>query len=193
MLTRPGGAIVRGDELVKSIRDDLVALLPRMRRFAFALCGNAQARDVLLRLACVAMMDNAYRYQRGTPFDRWAYGEIYRAWLALLRSQDDPFGQARAQGGAFAARLYRDDGAFDAAARFIDSLSPPQRASLALIHGEHFTYEDAATVLDTTEDAIRARIKHAQTGLADRLSGRFKARTAPVEILFPPEPNGPRP
>ncbi len=180
---------MRGDILVQSIRDDLVALLPRMRRFAFALCGNAQARDVLLRLACVAMMDNAHRYRRGTPFDRWAYGEIHRAWLALLRSKDDPFGQTR-QDGAFAARLYRDDGAFDAAARFIDGLSPPQRAALALIHGEHFTYEDAAAVLDTTEGAVRARVMHAQTGLADRLSGKTQSRIAPVENLFPPQPDG---
>lgn len=180
---------MRGDEFVQSIRDDLVALLPRMRRFAFALCGNVQARDCLLRLASVAMMDNAHRYRRGTPFDRWAYGEIYRAWLALLRSRDDPFGQTRTQDGAFAARLYRDDGAFEPAARFIDSLSPPHRAALALIHGEHFTYEDAATVLDATEDAVRARIVHAQTGLADSLSGRHGSRTAPVEMLFSPEPD----
>ena len=59
-------ASINGD----SIRSRLISLLPRLRRFASVLAGDRPGGDGLLRAACNTMLDEAHRYQRGTPFAR---------------------------------------------------------------------------------------------------------------------------
>jgi DNA-directed RNA polymerase specialized sigma24 family protein len=160
----------------ESVRHGLIAMLPRLKRFADVLVGDKRQGRALLRRALKRMLADQHRYQRGTPFDRFAFAEIYRLWLGQQRDHVDPLRQASASGGDF-ERLLRGNGAanFDAVtSTFLSELPPQQRSTLLLVFGEGFGHEDAGLVLDTGPDTIQARLIRACASLADRL-GRSSA------------------
>jgi DNA-directed RNA polymerase specialized sigma24 family protein len=171
-----------------SVRDGLVALLPRLKRFASVLVGDKDEGTALLRRALLRMLDDQHRYQRGTPLDRWAFGEIYRLWLYELRDHADPMREGKASEASFERLFHQDKGAdFDAlTASFLGHLPPQQRSTLLLVYGEGFGYEDAGRVLDASPDTIAARLIRASATLADRLgAAAHRPRRATIETLYP--------
>lgn len=155
----------------ESVREELIAMLPRLRRFAAVLVCARPQRDILLRDACLRMMDEQHRYPLGTPFDCWAFAEIYRLWLERLRSgsQSPAHGPGGEAGFAYPGSE-PEFGLDDAETTiFLASLTPQQRCALLLVHGEGFSYEESAKVLDTSVQTIVARVTRASMQLADRI------------------------
>lgn len=172
-----------------SIRSRLISLLPRLRRFASVLAGDRSGGDALLRASCTKMLDEAHRYQRGTPFSRWAFGEIHAVWLEGLRAHRQPIAETRADELLFRARADEDGGGEEAAriAAFLANLPPQQRSAVLLVYGEGFSYEDAARVLDAPTETIAARVGRALAALIDSvgpLDGRGRTE-ATVEPFHP--------
>jgi DNA-directed RNA polymerase specialized sigma24 family protein len=168
-----------------SFRQGLVILLPRLKRFADVLIGGKQDGTALLGRALKRMLAEQYRYQRGTPLDRWAFAEIYRLWLQELRDQAEPMRQAKVDSD-FESLLYPDEITDDVTAGFLGQLPPQQRSALLLVYGEGFDYEDAGRVLECSVDAIASRLIRASANLADRLGeGWETASSATVETLYP--------
>src|SRR5680860_1922068 len=79
------GTTVQAQDFHDTIRPGLIAMLPRLKRFADVLIGARDAGTGLLGRALQAMLAEQHRYQRGTGLDVWAFGEIYRHWLHELR------------------------------------------------------------------------------------------------------------
>jgi len=181
---------VQAETQHESVRHGLIAMLPRLKRFADVLVGEKRQGRALLRRALKRMLADQHRYQRGTPLDRFAFAEIYRLWLSQLRDHADPLRQAKPSGADF-ERLLRRGGApdFDAeTAGFLGALPPQQRSTLLLVYGEGFAHEDAGLVLDTGPDTIQARLIRACASLADRLGVSSPApASATVEALYPRE------
>jgi RNA polymerase sigma-70 factor (ECF subfamily) len=175
------------------MRLELIAMLPRLKRFADVLVGERREGKALLRRALHLMLAEHHRYQRGTPLDRFAFTEIYRLWLGELRDHSDPLRQAKASEEDFDRLFPEDRGAgFDAfTATLLGQLPPQHRSTLLLVYGEGFTYEDAAGVLDADADTVQSRLIRASASLADRLSSGSPARaqaSATIETLYPGEP-----
>lgn len=164
-------------------------MLPRLKRFADVLTGEKKEGKALLGRALFHMLNEHHRYQRGTSFDRWAFGEIYALWLDGLRDHAEPLSQAKASEENFEL-LFHTGGEekFDVlTANFLGQLPPRQRSTLLLVCGEGFDYEDAACVLDSNAGTIEARLIRASGSLADRLGAGSRARTeesAVIETLY---------
>jgi RNA polymerase sigma-70 factor (ECF subfamily) len=179
---------VQAEEFHDSIRPGLVAMLPRLKRFADLLVGGRKEGTALLRRALQLMLAEQHRYQRGTALDRWAFAEIYQLWLAELRGHADPMGQAKADDASFAQLFRREDGQpFDHfTISFLRHLPPQQRLTLLLVYAERFDHIDAGRVLDVPADTIGARLVRVSASLADRLSAREPhSASASVEPLYP--------
>jgi len=154
-----------------SIRQGLIAMLPRLKRFADLLVGDKHEGRALLRRALIRMLSERQRYERGTPLDRWAFSEIYRRWLNEHRDQTDALMQVKPTRASF-ERLFheREQTSVDPlTADFLWQLPAQQRSALLLVYGEGFDHETAGSVLDTSADTIAARLILASAGLADRL------------------------
>jgi len=179
---------VQAEEFHDSIRPGLIAMLPRLKRFADLLVGARKEGTALLRRALQLMLAEEHRYQRGTALDRWAFAEIYRLWLAELRGHADPVAQAKADDASF-AQLFRDEDGepFDSfTTSFLRSLPPQQRLTLLLVYGERFDHIDAGRVLDVSSETIGARLVRISANLADRLSAReLGSASASIETLYP--------
>jgi RNA polymerase sigma-70 factor (ECF subfamily) len=172
-----------------SVRHDLILMLPRLKRFADVLTGEKKEGKALLRRALFHMLNEHHRYQRGTPFDRWAFAEIYALWLRELRDHAEPLRQAKASEENFELLFHKDgEEEFDAlTVNFLGQLAPQQRSTLLLVYGEGFDYEDAARVLDSNAGTIEGRLIRASASLADRLGAGSRARTeqsADIEMLY---------
>jgi DNA-directed RNA polymerase specialized sigma24 family protein len=178
---------VQAETQYESVRNGLIAMLPRLKRFADVLVGDKRQGRALLRRALKRMLADQQRYQHETPFDRFAFAEIYRLWLSQLRDHADPLRQGKTSGADFEQLLGRDETPdFDAmTASFLGALPPQQRSTLLLVYGEGFGHEDAGLVLDTGPDTIQARLIRACASLADRLGASSQASaSATVEALY---------
>ena len=189
---RRGDRQVQAEEYHDSVRPGLIAMLPRLKRFADLLVGEQKEGKALLGRALNRMLVEQHRYQRGTALDRWAFAEIYRQWLIELRDHADPMGQAKTDETSFALLFGREQGdMFDPfTAGFLRNLPPQQRLTLLLVYGERFDTIDAGRVLDVPSETIGARLVRISASLADRLSADEQMPTsATVETLYP---GGPR-
>jgi DNA-directed RNA polymerase specialized sigma24 family protein len=168
-------------------------MLTRLKRFADVLVGARDEGTGLLVRALQVMLAEQHRYQRDTPLDVWAFGEVYRLWLRELRGHAEPVAQARIDEGRFGELFYaEDDDYFDAPViAFLGALPAQQRLTLLLVCGEGFEYKDAAAVLDVTSETIAARLIRISSALADRLGARPPAQAAAiVETLYPEGASG---
>jgi RNA polymerase sigma-70 factor, ECF subfamily len=179
---------VQAEDFRDSVRPGLVAMLPRLKRFADILVGERNEGAALLGHALRCMLAEQHRYQRGTALDVWAFAEIYRQWLHELRTHADPMQQAKTDDARFGQLFHvEQDGYLDApTASFLGNLPPQQRLTLLLIYGEGFDLEDAGRVLDVPPDTIAVRLVRTSAALADRLSSRAQVpASATVETLYP--------
>jgi DNA-directed RNA polymerase specialized sigma24 family protein len=179
---------VQAEEFHDSIQPGLIAMLPRLKRFADLLVGERKQGTALLGRALNRMLLEQHRYQRGTALDRWAFAEIYRQWLTELKHHTDPMGQAKTDDASFAALFgtgEREE--FDPfTVSFLRALPPQQRLTLLLVYGERFDTIDAGRVLDVPAETIGARLVRISATLADRLSATAHApASATVATLYP--------
>jgi RNA polymerase sigma-70 factor (ECF subfamily) len=175
-----------------SIRYGLVAMLPRLKRFADVLVGDRHEGRALLGRALGRMLAEQHRYQRGTALDRWAFAEIYRLWMRELREETVPLPRARGIDMGF-EQLFHSEGESldDVTVGYLANLPPQQRSTLLLVYGEGFDHEDAGRVLDATPEAIAARMIRASANFADRLGSDAPLPvSATIERLYPQDPQG---
>ena len=179
-----GGCKVQAEEFHDSIRPGLIAMLPRLKRFADLLVGERSEATALLSRALNVMLAEQHRYQRGRALDGFAFAEIYRHWLAELRDHSDPIAQAKIDDASF-AKLFGEDG--DAlTTSFLVALPAQQRLTLLLVYGERFDYVEAGRVLDVSADMFASRLIRISATLADRLSAHTQPQgAASIDALDP--------
>lgn len=171
-----------------SVRPGLVAMLPRLQRFADVLAGGRDAGRGLLQRSLHYMLAAQHRYQRGTALDVWAFAEVYSQWRHELSGEADPMAQAKIDDVQFGALFDLEEAGFrdGPVIEFLVGLPPQQRLTLLLVYGEGFEHEDAGRILDVSSEMIAARLIRMSTSLADRLSDRPPAQAAAiVETLYP--------
>jgi DNA-directed RNA polymerase specialized sigma24 family protein len=171
--TRRGGCQVRAADFHDSIRPGLMAMLPRLKRFADLVVSERSEATALLRRALQLMLAEQHRYQRGQALDSWAFGEIYQRWLAELGDYADPIIHTKIDDVGFAELLGDESDALTT--DFLASLPAQQRLTLLLVYGERFDYAEAGRVLDISADMIAARVVGISASFADRLSAEKTA------------------
>ena len=177
---------MQAEEFHDSIRPGLIAMLPRLKRFADLLVGERTEATALLRRALHFMLAEQHRYQRGRALDGWAFAEIYRQWLAELGDHADPMGQAKVDEESLAELIGVESDA--PTTSFLASLPAQQRLTLLLVYGERFDYVDAGRVLDISADMIAARLIRISAMFADRLSAAGQPQAgASIAALYPRE------
>ncbi len=173
-----------------TLRSKLSALLPRLRRFALLLAGDADSADTLLRLAFDAIMTEPSLRPANMPVEHWALSRVYSIWLDDLRGRREPMAQTRADEDLLRLRL--TDWGMEGLeapelAGFLSALPPQQRAAIVLVYGEGLSYDAAAAVLDAPVDAVSSRVSRALAGLVERLGLQRPETPASAEVamLYP--------
>jgi RNA polymerase sigma-70 factor (ECF subfamily) len=126
---------VWAEEFHDSIRPGLIAMLPRLKRFADLLVGERKEATALLRRALHFMLAEQHRYQRGRALDGWAFAEIYRQWLAELGDHADPMGQAGVNEESLAELIGDDSDAPTTASSRACPRNSVSRCSSSMVRG----------------------------------------------------------
>ena len=75
-----------GSSMAENVREELVALLPRLRRFAYSLSGSLDEADDLVQAACERALTRLHQYRPGTRLDSWMFRIIQTIWIDRRRS-----------------------------------------------------------------------------------------------------------
>lgn len=155
-------------------RQDLVALVPKLRRFALSLAGNKADADDLVQSACVKALKNADQFREGTRMDSWMYRIVQTLWIDDRRraktrgAQVDPEDAGLGDGGK-AARLPEDRMMLARTRAAMASLPEAQREVLSLVAIEGLSYKETAEVLDIPVGTVMSRLSRAREALLPQL------------------------
>ncbi|HEX6000545.1 MAG TPA: RNA polymerase sigma factor [Hyphomicrobiaceae bacterium] len=152
------------------VRDRMVAVLPRLRRFAHALTGNTEQADDLVQDACLRALSRIDLWQPGTRLDSWMYRIAQNIWLDRMRANkvrgeavdlDEMEGMAGTDG-----RLVTESElTLQAVAAAMGKLPPEQRAMVALICIEGASYKEAAEISGVPLGTVMSRLARARRSL----------------------------
>jgi RNA polymerase sigma-70 factor, ECF subfamily len=149
--------------------DQLIAVLPRLRRFARGLTGSTVEADDLVQAACERALARRHQFQEGTRFDSWMFRIVQTIWIDQIRSRE-----VRKEGGDISEdRLGSDEPvrrvearlALGEVRRAVDRLPPDQRAALLLVTVEGLSYKEAAEVAQVPVGTIMSRLARARIAL----------------------------
>lgn len=146
---------------------EIVALLPRLRRFAVGLTGSRDAADDLVQAACERALSRLHQWTPGTRLDSWMYRITQNLWISELRRQ-------QTRGEPLDPRLVDENSAIDGrreteayanleqALSLIATLPEEQRAVLALVCVEGLSYREVAEILDLELGTVMSRLSRAR-------------------------------
>lgn len=160
------------------IREELVALLPRLRRFASGLAGWDEDPDDLVQAACERALSRLDQFEPGTRLDSWMFRIIQTIWLdGRRRSQrrtqtvaltgDIPETTSNRAGPSAEAHL-----TLESVRREIARLPENQRIVLLLVCVEGLTYKEASEVLGIPVGTVMSRLARARFAVVRMLEQR---------------------
>ena len=151
-----------------AFENEMLALLPRLRRFARALARDAAEADDLCQMTVEKALLARGSWQPGTRLDSWMYRIMRNAWIDTARARsrasetfvDAEVGAAVGGDGGAEARVAL--GEVEAAMR---RLPDEQREAVALVLVEGLAYKEAAEVLDIPMGTLTSRLVRGRQAL----------------------------
>lgn len=153
-----------------AFEQDLIALLPRLRRFARGLAQNAADADDLCQAAIERALKSRAQWQPGTRLDSWMYRITRNIWI------DDRRSLARrgtsVDFDSETLQIANDDHARMEASmeltdvdRAMSRLPEEQREAVMLVLVEGYGYKEAAGILDIPIGTLTSRLVRGREAL----------------------------
>jgi RNA polymerase sigma factor (sigma-70 family) len=156
---------------VERIRDHIVTLLPRLRRFARAMTRHAADADDLVQLAVERALLRHEQWRPDSRFESWMFGIMRNAWIDEVR--------ARSRRGEIFAGEEAGENVGEASTeaqvrllsvqRAVDALPEDQRMVVALVLIEGLSYKEAADILEVPMGTVTSRLARAREALQTAL------------------------
>ncbi len=150
------------------IRRDLVALLPRLRRFAQTLTGDTNATDALVRDVCARVILKSHHWKGECRLESWVFNQIRIGWNEETRKRNRQEPHARQSAQA------TDDGS--SASKAFLGIHEGLASALLLVDVESFDYSEAASILGITPELLSSRLCAARLALASQPPGLAERR-----------------
>lgn len=158
------------------IIDELVALMPRVRRFALGLTGNTADADDLVQDAFARAFTNLDKWREGTRLDAWVFRLTRNLFLNQIRSGKVRQGYLRT---VQLEEMSRHDRPPHAETRMeladvlagVARLPEEQRTVLLLVAVEGLSYAEAAEVTGLAVGTVTSRLSRARSQLRQAAYG----------------------
>lgn len=158
------------------VRSELLTLLPRLRRFAYSLCGTIDQADDLVQSACEKALTRLDQFEPGTRLDSWMFRIVQTTWIDEVRS----YRRRRTESDEEAILAFADDARIEerTAARSeldvvraeIQKLPEEQRVVLSLVSIDGASYAQAAAILDIPIGTVMSRLARARRKLTSAIT-----------------------
>ena len=152
-------------------QQELVAILPRLRRFALGLTRNGAEADDLVQAACEKAITRINQWEPGTRLDSWMFRIIQTTHIDLIRGKKRRDGyleiiEGQVESSFDGERAAEASMTLDAVRRAIYTLPDEQRAVVMMVSVEGLSYKEAAEVLQIPMGTLTSRLVRARTALA---------------------------
>ena len=160
------------DPSLDPVRGQMIALLPRLRRFAIALTGSVTDADDLVQDTVERALKNLHLWETGTRLDSWMFRIARNRFIDGRRTArrermvltDAPEEAAKAatdgEGAVLASLTLKD------LSSAMKSLPLEQREAVALVLIDGASYREAADMLEIPIGTLTSRLARARDALA---------------------------
>lgn len=151
----------------QNVHEQIVALLPRLRRFARNLTRNPHDADDVVQIAVERALTRLDQWRRDARLDSWMFKIVRNAWIDELRSR-------RRRDKIFTVAEAGDNIGVDSMASETELLSvksamarlpEEQREAISLVLVEGLPYREAAEVLDVPIGTLTSRLARGREAL----------------------------
>ena len=154
-----------------AFEQEIVDLLPRLRRLARALTRDVTAADDLVQIAIERALSRRDQWRPGTRLDSWVMRIMKNAWIDETRSR----GRWRKVLDSEEAGVNVSDGSGQtdeqlAIAQAMANLPDEQRIAVALVLVDGLSYADAAEVLEIPPGTLNSRVVRGRMALMEALA-----------------------
>jgi RNA polymerase sigma factor (sigma-70 family) len=159
------------DRKMTQRHQDIVDVLPNVRRFALSLAGNVADADDLLQSTVERLL------ARGLPDDAgvlpWSLKVCRNLWIDELRSRKVRRDASKDPAVAGERILHGEEQVLgemtlEEVQRTLMSMSEEQRSVLELVAVEGYSYKEAAAVLEVPIGTVMSRLARARVTLLER-------------------------
>ena len=156
---------------IDSIRQQIAALLPRLRRFGRVLTRNVHDADDLVQVAVERALLHHAQWRPESRIESWLFGIMRNAWIDEVRARgrrDRLFAPEEA-GADVGDQAEEGRLGMMAVQQAMAELPEEQRLAIALVLIEGLSYKEAADVLDIPIGTLTSRLARGRDALQERL------------------------
>ena len=152
---------------------ELLGLLPRLRRFARALTRHAADADDLVQVAIERALKHQQQWQADTSLDRWMYRIVRNAWIDEIRARKRRGSHLDVDEMADVVPGEGSDALTDALSiqEAMARLPEEQCTAVSLVLVEGLSYKEAAEVMQVPIGTLTSRLARGRDALQVLLGG----------------------
>ena len=154
-------------------KSDMIALLPRLQRYALSLTRTPADAEDLLQDTCMQAISNWQKYDQSQPMDRWAFTIMRNYWISEIRKRKARHASAQVPIEEAYDLAGSDDGdekLYTSQVNGLVSNLPVELSqTLLLVAAEGYSYKEAASALDVPVGTIMSRIHRARKIISQSL------------------------
>ena len=158
-------------ERPQTIHDQIIALLPRLRRFARNLTRNPHDADDVVQIAVERALARLDQWRSDARLDSWMFKIVRNAWIDELRARgrrDKIFVNEEAGENIGTDSMERETERLSVQAAMA-RLPDDQRIAVGLVLVEGLPYKEAAEVLDVPIGTLTSRLARGRLALQSLL------------------------
>lgn len=161
-------------------RDQVVALIPRLRRYAHALAGDAGLADDLVQDTLERALGKFHLWRPGSDLRAWLFTLMHNVYVNQLRRRrestafDEETTEIPVRAAQEGALLSRD------LQRGLQRLPAEQLEVLLLVVLEDMSYQEVATTLGVPIGTVMSRLSRARDKLRTAMEGTPSAERLQV-------------
>ncbi|MEO1536339.1 MAG: RNA polymerase sigma factor [Pseudomonadota bacterium] len=163
-----------GGAVASEMKSELIAMLPRLRRFARSLTRSVPEADDLVQEACLRALSRADQWDPSQPLDRWVFRITRNLWISELRKRGVRMGEGQVAADETSELVTTETGENRVAATQLQAkiagLPPDLSAVLLAVSVEGYSYAEAAELFDVALGTIMSRVHRARKALAASLA-----------------------
>ena len=150
----------------------MLALLPRLRRFAAGLARDAADGDDLCQATVVRALDRRGLWQPGTRLDSWMMTMMRNIWIDEQRARTrraETFAPEEAGLGVGSGGGQEEAVELGVIDRALRTLPDEQREAVLLVMVEGYSYKEAAEIVGCPVGTLNSRLVRGRDALLSRL------------------------
>ena len=153
----------------REVRTGLDPCLARLWRYALVLTGTSETAEDLVQATCLRAVERADQFVPGTRLDRWLFAILRSIWLNEIRvrriSEGSGFVDAEDRPGTDGEQAVETNILTAEVFKAMGPLPEAQRETVLLVHGEGYSYAEAASTLGIPIGTVISRLAAARSAL----------------------------